>query len=116
MKHLRPVAIGLLAAALFTACKPAPPAAEQAATPGSASTGAQAAKAFDALLDKQWQSQLQHNPEFASIIGDKRYNDRWSDYSLAACKQSAPQRPTCSSSSKRWMPGRWTSNASSACR
>ncbi|KPL48388.1 hypothetical protein XAXN_13945 [Xanthomonas axonopodis] len=83
MKHLRPVAIGLLAATLFTACKPAPPAAEQA-KPASASTGEQAAKAFDALLDKQWQYQLQHNPEFASIIGDKRYNDRWSDYSLHA--------------------------------
>ncbi len=68
MKHLRPVAIGLLAAALVTACKPAPPAAERAATPASASTGDQAAKAFDALLDKQWQYQLQHNPEFASII------------------------------------------------
>lgn len=89
MKHLRPVAIGpvvagLLAAALFTACKPVPPAAEQAATPASASTGEQAAKAFDTLLDKQWQYQLQHNPEFASIIGDKRYNDRWSDDSLEA--------------------------------
>ncbi|CAH2708085.1 hypothetical protein NCPPB1935_09980 [Xanthomonas campestris pv. nigromaculans] len=84
MNHLRPVAIGLLAAALFTACKPAPPAAETAAAATPAPTGEQAAKAFDALLDKQWQYQLQHNPEFASIIGDKRYNDRWSDYSLEA--------------------------------
>ncbi|NIK42953.1 DUF885 domain-containing protein [Xanthomonas arboricola] len=84
MNHLRPVAIGLLAAALFTACKPAPPAAETAAAATPAPTSEQAAKAFDALLDKQWQYQLQHNPEFASIIGDKRYNDRWSDYSLQA--------------------------------
>ncbi|WP_081044751.1 DUF885 domain-containing protein [Xanthomonas translucens] len=36
------------------------------------------------MLDAQWQYQLEHHPEFASIIGDTRYNDRWSDYSPAA--------------------------------
>ncbi|WP_039955997.1 DUF885 domain-containing protein, partial [Xanthomonas graminis] len=41
-------------------------------------------QAFAALLDAQWQYQLEHHPEFASIIGDTRYNDRWSDYSPAA--------------------------------
>ncbi|QHG87214.1 DUF885 family protein [Xanthomonas sp. NCPPB 1638] len=81
MSHLRSVAIGLLAAAVFTACKPAPPAPEK---PAAAASSEQAAKAFDALLDKQWQYQLQHNPEFASIIGDKRYNDRWTNYSPEA--------------------------------
>ncbi|MCS3810086.1 DUF885 family protein [Xanthomonas sp. 4461] len=81
MKVVRPFTIGLLAAAAFTACKPAPPAADKAATATLAPTAEQAAKAFDALLDMQWQQQLKQSPEFASTIGDRRYNDRWSDYS-----------------------------------
>ena len=86
MNVLRPVVVSLLAAALFTACKPATPGASTAAAAAPAPTNEQAAKAFDALLDQQWQYQLQHSPEFASIIGDKRYNDRWSDYSLEAAQ------------------------------
>ncbi|AKK67274.1 DUF885 domain-containing protein [Xanthomonas translucens] len=71
-----------LATALLVACQPAtppPPTAAAAATP--ARTPGQA---FAALLDAQWQYQLEHHPEFASIIGDTRYNDRWSNYSPAA--------------------------------
>ncbi|WP_409976195.1 DUF885 family protein, partial [Xanthomonas graminis] len=61
------------------ASPPPPTAAAAAATP--ARTPGQA---FATLLDAQWQYQLEHHPEFASIIGDTRYNDRWSDYSPAA--------------------------------
>ena len=35
-----------------------------------------------ALLDEQWQYTLRTSPEFASVLGDRRYNDRWSDLSL----------------------------------
>jgi len=35
------------------------------------------------LLAEQWQHSLQNSPEFATILGDLRYNDRWSDVSLA---------------------------------
>ena len=70
-----------LAAALLAACQPAtPPASPQTA----AAPAQQPGQAFAALLDAQWQYQLEHHPEFASIIGDTRYNDRWSDYSPAA--------------------------------
>ena len=82
MKLIRSFAASVLAAALFTACQPASP--PPAATAKPVVDSAQAAKAFDALLDEQWQYQLAHNPEFASIIGDRRYNDRWTDYSLGA--------------------------------
>src|SRR5690606_21738408 len=44
-------------------------------------------KALDALLAEQWQHQLQESPEFATIVGDYRYNDRWSDISLAHVAQ-----------------------------
>src|SRR3984885_3738191 len=55
---------------------------------GQASGGAQPAasvaarsKALAALFDDIWQNRLKHSPEFASIIGDKRYDDQLSDYS-----------------------------------
>jgi uncharacterized protein (DUF885 family) len=38
-------------------------------------------KALSALLDQIWQDRLKHSPEFASSIGDKRYNDQLTDYS-----------------------------------
>lgn len=40
-------------------------------------------KALDALLAEQWQHQLKESPELATMVGDYRYNDRWSDLSLA---------------------------------
>jgi uncharacterized protein (DUF885 family) len=40
-------------------------------------------QALNALLAEQWQHTLQNSPEFATILGDLRYNDRWSDLSLA---------------------------------
>lgn len=44
-------------------------------------------KALDDLLAEQWQYQLKESPEFASILGDYRYNDKWGDYSLAHVAQ-----------------------------
>ena len=40
-------------------------------------------KAFGKLLDEQWEYTLSHSPEFASILGDKRWNDKSSDLSVA---------------------------------
>ncbi|TAN08429.1 MAG: DUF885 domain-containing protein [Rhodanobacteraceae bacterium] len=39
------------------------------------------AAALNALLDEQWQHTLANAPEFATMLGDLRYNDRWSDLS-----------------------------------
>src|ERR1700675_3002052 len=38
-------------------------------------------KDFQALLSDQWEYTLSHGPEFASILGDKRWNDKVSDAS-----------------------------------
>ena len=38
---------------------------------------------FKQLLADQWEYTLRENPELATSIGDYRYNDRWSDLSLA---------------------------------
>jgi uncharacterized protein (DUF885 family) len=40
--------------------------------------------ALNALLAEQWEYTLSHSPEFASILGDKRWNDQVSDLSQAA--------------------------------
>ena len=39
--------------------------------------------ALDQLLDEQWQYTLREAPEFATILGDLRYNDQLTDGSLA---------------------------------
>jgi uncharacterized protein (DUF885 family) len=41
-------------------------------------------KALNALFEDYWQDQLKHDPEFASTLGDNRYNDQISDYSVKA--------------------------------
>jgi uncharacterized protein (DUF885 family) len=41
-------------------------------------------KALNELFHDYWEDRLKHEPEFASEIGDKRYNDQTSDYSVEA--------------------------------
>ena len=41
-------------------------------------------KALSDLFHEYWEDQLKHDPEFASSLGDKRYNDQTSDYSVQA--------------------------------
>jgi uncharacterized protein (DUF885 family) len=36
------------------------------------------------LLDEQWEYTMRTNPEYASILGDKRYNDKLTDFSEKA--------------------------------
>jgi uncharacterized protein (DUF885 family) len=43
-------------------------------------------KALAELLVEQWEYTLKTNPEFASVLADRRYNDQWSDISLSALK------------------------------
>jgi uncharacterized protein (DUF885 family) len=40
-----------------------------------------------AALAEEWEHELRESPEFATIIGDYRYNDRWSDLSLSHVEQ-----------------------------
>jgi uncharacterized protein (DUF885 family) len=41
-------------------------------------------KALNRLFADSWEDGLRHSPEFASSLGDKRYNDQISDYSVQA--------------------------------
>src|SRR5438270_1541636 len=40
-------------------------------------------KALNSLLAEEWEYTMQTSPEFATILGDKRFNDRLSDFSQA---------------------------------
>lgn len=41
-------------------------------------------KALNAIFAEYWEDNLKHDPEFASVIGDKRWNDQIDDYSVKA--------------------------------
>jgi uncharacterized protein (DUF885 family) len=44
-------------------------------------------KALDDLFAQIWEDRLSHSPEFASTLGDKRFNDQLTDYSVDAWNQ-----------------------------
>jgi uncharacterized protein (DUF885 family) len=44
-------------------------------------------KALNDLLAEHWEYTLARNPEYASILGDKRYNDKLTDFSQKAIDQ-----------------------------
>ena len=45
-------------------------------------------KALNTIFQDYWEDTLKHSPEFASTLGDKRYNDQISDYSIRAVNDS----------------------------
>ncbi|MGO8935224.1 MAG: DUF885 domain-containing protein [Terracidiphilus sp.] len=64
----------------------APAAGQPAASASPAAQGSldDRRKALNDLFHDYWEDQLKHDPEFASTIGDLRYNDQIKDYSVAA--------------------------------
>jgi uncharacterized protein (DUF885 family) len=57
----------------------------------SAQSLEQRLKTLQNRLNEQWEYTLSTQPEFASIIGDKRYNDRLSDFSQKAIDRDSKQ-------------------------
>ncbi len=45
-------------------------------------------KALNQIFQDYWEDNLAHNPEFASMLGDKRFNDQIRDYSVKAYNES----------------------------
>jgi len=62
------------------------PVAMRAQAPTAAAGGSVDAnrKELNQIFKDYWEDNLKHNPEFASTLGDKRYNDQISDYSVKA--------------------------------
>ncbi len=71
----------LLAAVL---CAPALLSAQLTSSTAAPTTPEDRGKALHALFHDYWEASLKNQPEFASMIGDKRYNDQVSDYSVKA--------------------------------
>jgi uncharacterized protein (DUF885 family) len=46
------------------------------------------ARTLSRLFDEIWQDKLSHNPEYATYLGDKRYDDQLSDFSPRAYNDS----------------------------
>jgi uncharacterized protein (DUF885 family) len=101
--RIRSAAISPLAvlALALSACGPdahAPPPATAASTtaslapasngssdsPDSPATLEARRKGLRAVIDEQWEYTMRTAPEYASMLGDKRFNDRWSDPSEKA--------------------------------
>ena len=74
---LRRVAALVIAFAFLPAL---PALAQEAAAPDLASRE----KTLNDLFAQIWEDHLSHSPEFASTIGDKRWNDQLTDYSVDA--------------------------------
>jgi len=87
-------ACGSTAPATGPTTAPAAGAAPAPASPPAPAPAADVAarrKALADLLAEQWEYTLRRSPELASIIGDPRYNDRWSDRSVEAIAEDLAQ-------------------------
>lgn len=74
-------------AALLAGLAALPPALAAQVAPGATSTAGDLAsrrKELNAVFAQIWEDHLSHSPEFASTIGDKRWNDQLTDYSVEA--------------------------------
>ncbi|MEO5936729.1 MAG: DUF885 family protein, partial [Terriglobales bacterium] len=63
----------LLAASAFAQTKP---------TPARIVGRPEPSKMLGALIVAEWEHTMQQSPEWASTLGDRRFNDKWSDLSL----------------------------------
>jgi len=73
-----------VAALLLLAFAPAMPAQSLAAPPAQAASVDANRKALNDIFEEYWQAVMERSPEYASELGDKRYNDRIDDYSVKA--------------------------------
>ena len=72
--------------------------------PAAAASLADRRQALNDLFHDYWEDRLKHDPEFASEIGDLRYNDQISDYSVAAVQRRARPRAKVRASPGRYRP------------
>ena len=77
---------GLISAALL--CTVPAAAQDRPERPVDSQSAQARSRALDALFADYWEDHLSHAPEEATTLGDRRYNDRWSDYSVGAINDS----------------------------
>ena len=67
-------------------------AAKAAKPSGTSAPVEQRVQQLNELLKEHWEYVLRTSPEFASILGDRRYNDKLSDFSQAAIDKDIEQQ------------------------
>ncbi len=87
---MRTLALTLAGSMLFagwTGAAAEPPSRVDGQSASAAQSG-DPSKALSKLLADIWEDQMKHAPEYASTLGDKRYNDQLTDYSAAEVNAS----------------------------
>jgi uncharacterized protein (DUF885 family) len=90
MRIARPGPLLCLASLACCALLPSEPAAAAAAASAAASAArsSRSVAALHALFDREWQREQSEDPVEASLRGDRGYDDRWPDRSIAAIDAS----------------------------
>src|ERR1700729_87308 len=82
MMKLRTLFLAFFAALFLFHAFPMTAQTAQQAQVAAAADLADRRKALNDLFATIWEDRLSHEPEFASTIGDKRWNDQLTDYSV----------------------------------
>src|SRR3984885_1822201 len=77
---MKKILLGMVGGLTLACCMSVLPVTVQAQVATTDSVAARS-KALSALFTEIWEDGLKHSPEFASSIGDKRYDDQLTDYS-----------------------------------
>jgi uncharacterized protein (DUF885 family) len=79
---MKKISLGIVGGLALACCmNGAPVRAQMQASAAATDSVAARSKALSALFTEIWEDGLKHSPEFASSIGDKRYDDQLTDYS-----------------------------------
>jgi uncharacterized protein (DUF885 family) len=79
---MKRVSLAFVYALIGMCCVSMSPAGAQAPAAQATASVAERSQALSKLLADIWEDRLKHSPEYASSLGDKRYNDQLTDYSV----------------------------------
>ncbi len=86
------LALLLLVSALLWQSAAPPAGAQRNRRGGSDVKAAAPAQALQKLFDDEWEWTMREFPTFASMLGDRRFNDRWTDVSIEAVERRHQHR------------------------